>query len=124
MYSTKYKVAKNINEAVSLFSDFNEPKYLAGGMTLIPTLKQRLLKTDLLIDLKNCNCQNDVSTDTSLIKASWRDKIRIPINKQVKDKNGESLSDILKISNFILIFIYFKGNVEVAWQINSLVFSE
>jgi len=54
MYSTKYKVAKNINEAVSLFSDFNEPKYLAGGMTLIPTLKQRLLKTDLLIDLKNC----------------------------------------------------------------------
>ena len=65
-----------------------------------------------------------MSTDTSLIKASWRDKIRIPINKQVKDKNGESLSDILKISNFILIFIYFKGNVEVAWQINSLVSSE
>jgi carbon-monoxide dehydrogenase medium subunit len=54
MYSTVYVNAKDIGDAVSHLTSADDGKLLAGGMTLIPTLKQRLANPDKLVDLANC----------------------------------------------------------------------
>ncbi len=42
MYATHYHRASSVGEAGSLVSGAEDGKYLAGGMTLIATMKQRL----------------------------------------------------------------------------------
>jgi carbon-monoxide dehydrogenase medium subunit len=51
MYETHYHRPKTLVEAESLFSAAAEGRYLSGGMTLIPTMKQRLAAPSDLIDL-------------------------------------------------------------------------
>jgi aerobic carbon-monoxide dehydrogenase medium subunit len=51
MYNFNYHQAKSIDEAAKLVSGAEEGKLMAGGMTLIPTLKQRLAKPSDLVDL-------------------------------------------------------------------------
>ena len=51
MYATQYHKAISLDDARSQLAASDDAKLLAGGMTLIPTLKQRLAQTDLLIDL-------------------------------------------------------------------------
>ena len=51
MYATTYVKAKDVADAVSHLSGADEGKLLAGGQTLIPTMKQRLAATDCLVDL-------------------------------------------------------------------------
>src|ERR1700722_15139817 len=51
MYDFNYQKAKSVAEAASVLAKSAEGKLLAGGMTLIPTLKQRLAKPSDLIDL-------------------------------------------------------------------------
>ena len=51
MYATTYIKAKDVADAVSQLKSADEGKLLAGGQTLIPTLKQRLTSSDRLIDL-------------------------------------------------------------------------
>ena len=53
MYQTKYVRAKDTNDAVTKLND--EGKLLAGGMTLIPTMKQRLASPETLVDLADCS---------------------------------------------------------------------
>jgi carbon-monoxide dehydrogenase medium subunit len=54
MYSTKYVKAKDVNNAAGIVTDAEDGKFLAGGMTLIPTMKQRLASPDCLVDLSGC----------------------------------------------------------------------
>ena len=54
MYSTKYVKAKDASDAVTALTSAEDGKFLAGGMTLIPTLKQRLANPDCLVDLADC----------------------------------------------------------------------
>jgi carbon-monoxide dehydrogenase medium subunit len=54
MYSTKYVKAKDIDDAATIMASAEDGKFLAGGMTLIPTLKQRLANPDCLVDLSAC----------------------------------------------------------------------
>jgi carbon-monoxide dehydrogenase medium subunit len=51
MYDFEYHKAKSLEEASKLIKEKSEGKLLAGGMTLIPTLKQRLAQPSDLIDL-------------------------------------------------------------------------
>jgi carbon-monoxide dehydrogenase medium subunit len=51
MYAFEYSRAKSVADASKAASGDGEAKILAGGMTLIPTLKQRLAKPTTLIDL-------------------------------------------------------------------------
>lgn len=51
MYTFDYTRATTIEDATTAASYDSEAKYLAGGQTLIPTLKQRLAKPARLIDL-------------------------------------------------------------------------
>ncbi|HEX5795286.1 MAG TPA: xanthine dehydrogenase family protein subunit M [Geminicoccaceae bacterium] len=51
MYAFEYHRPKTVTEAVSLLQGASDGKLLAGGHTLIPTLKQRLASPSDLIDL-------------------------------------------------------------------------
>lgn len=51
MYAFRYHRAGSIDEAVRLHGSCEDPGYLAGGHTLLPTLKMRLAQPSDLIDL-------------------------------------------------------------------------
>jgi aerobic carbon-monoxide dehydrogenase medium subunit len=51
MYAFEYHRPKTVAEAVSLLQGASDGKLLAGGHTLIPTLKQRLAQPSDIIDL-------------------------------------------------------------------------
>ena len=51
MYQFNYHTPATLEEARSLFTDAEDGIYLAGGQTLIPTLKQRLAAPTDVIDL-------------------------------------------------------------------------
>jgi len=51
MYQFNYTKAGSQDDAISAAGSAEDPKFLAGGMTLIPTLKQRLAQPSDLIDL-------------------------------------------------------------------------
>ena len=70
MYDLNYVKPKSTDDAVSEFQKSSEGQYLAGGMTLIPTLKSRLSSSDLLVDLKDSNLNGiSVSGGSLNIKA-------------------------------------------------------
>jgi carbon-monoxide dehydrogenase medium subunit len=51
MYQTTYHRPSSVDEAAALFAKGAESKYLAGGHTLIPVMKQRLAAPSDVIDL-------------------------------------------------------------------------
>jgi carbon-monoxide dehydrogenase medium subunit len=51
MYAFEYHRPKSVAEAVSLLQGASDGKFLAGGHTLIPTLKQRLASPSDIVDL-------------------------------------------------------------------------
>ncbi len=51
MYDFAYQKPSSLADAVKALSADPDAKALAGGMTLIPVLKQRLNKPSLLVDL-------------------------------------------------------------------------
>jgi CO/xanthine dehydrogenase FAD-binding subunit len=53
MYNTSYHRASSVSDAAAQFAAADEAKYLAGGMTLIATMKQRLAAPSDLIDLRH-----------------------------------------------------------------------
>src|ERR1700751_1002844 len=72
MYSTTYHRPSSVDEAVALFGKGKEAKYLAGGQTLIPVMKQRLAAPSdgvYLAKIKEL-VGIDVSSDTVTIKAA------------------------------------------------------
>ena len=70
MYELEYTKPSNISSAVNEFDQSKDGKYLAGGMTLIPTLKARLASSDILIDLKEANLSNISVTSTHVVIGS------------------------------------------------------
>ncbi|MGQ0681491.1 FAD binding domain-containing protein [Bradyrhizobium sp.] len=51
MYETTYHRPASVDEAASLFAKSSEAKYLSGGHTLVPVMKQRLASPSDVIDL-------------------------------------------------------------------------
>ncbi len=51
MYPFTYQRPQSLAEAAQLLGDDDEAKLLAGGMTLLPTMKMRLAQPSMLIDL-------------------------------------------------------------------------
>lgn len=51
MYEFEYHRPQTVNEAAALLADREEARALAGGMTLIPTMKLRLAQPTDLVDL-------------------------------------------------------------------------
>lgn len=74
MYQFNYHKPTEIAEAQSLFQQADDPMYLSGGMTLIPTMKQRLAAPTDLIDLSGIASLSgiEVSSDTVSVGAFTR----------------------------------------------------
>ena len=72
MYETTYHRPSSVDEAAALFAKGTEAKYLAGGHTLIPVMKQRLASPSDVIDLGRIKelIGIEVSGDTVTIKAA------------------------------------------------------
>jgi carbon-monoxide dehydrogenase medium subunit len=72
MYETHYHRASSVDDAAAQFAKGTEAKYLSGGQTLIPVMKQRLAAPSDVIDLSKVTemigCE--VSGDTVTIKAA------------------------------------------------------
>ena len=51
MYDFTYHRATSIEDAQSVFKSCEDPVYIAGGMTMLPTMKQRLASPSDLVDL-------------------------------------------------------------------------
>jgi len=74
MYETIYHRPSSVDDAVALFAKGSESKYLAGGHTLIPVMKQRLASPSDVIDLGKIKelVGIEVSGDTLTIKSNDR----------------------------------------------------
>ena len=72
MYETTYHRPSSVDEAASLFAKGKEAKYLAGGHTLIPVMKQRLASPSDVIDIAKIKdlVGIEASGDTLTIKAA------------------------------------------------------
>ncbi len=53
MYTFEFARAGSIDDAANIHELNPDARYIAGGQTLIPTLKQRLTKPPMLIDIRN-----------------------------------------------------------------------
>jgi carbon-monoxide dehydrogenase medium subunit len=72
MYQTTYHRAASVDEAAALFAKGSDAKYLAGGQTLLPVMKQRLAAPGDVIDLARIKDLVGISTsgDSVTIKAA------------------------------------------------------
>jgi CO/xanthine dehydrogenase FAD-binding subunit len=68
MYATNYHRASSIADAVKLQSSSDEAKYVSGGMTLIPTMKQRLAAPSDLVDLRHIAELKGISVSGNRVK--------------------------------------------------------
>lgn len=72
MYQTTYHRPASVDEAAALFAKGSDAKYLAGGHTLLPVMKQRLAGPSDVIDLAKIPALVgiDATADTITIKAA------------------------------------------------------
>ena len=72
MHQTTYHRPSSIDEAAALFAKGSDAKYLAGGHTLLPVMKQRLASPSDVIDLARIKdlVGIEASGDTLTIKAA------------------------------------------------------
>ena len=72
MYETTYHRASSVDDAVALFGKGTEAKFLAGGQTLLPVMKQRLAAPSDVVDVSKIKDMIgiDVSGDTVTIKGA------------------------------------------------------
>jgi carbon-monoxide dehydrogenase medium subunit len=72
MYQTIYHRPSSVDEAAALFAKGSDSKYLAGGHTLIPVMKQRLTSPSDVIDLARIKelVGIELSADALNIKAA------------------------------------------------------
>ena len=67
MYDTKFHKASSADEAVRFLEMTEDGKLLAGGQTLIPTMKQRLAAPSDLIDLSGIADMKGVHVEGSKV---------------------------------------------------------
>ena len=71
MYEFQYHKPSSIDEVKEIISSLDDPKIMAGGMTLIPTMKQRLAAPSDIIDLSEIKELRGISKkDNNLIIGS------------------------------------------------------
>ena len=67
MYDFNYKRASSVDDASSSVSNADEGKFVAGGMTLLPTLKQRLAMPSDLVDLADIDELVGITVDSGSV---------------------------------------------------------
>lgn len=67
MYAFEYRKVSSVEEAKNTFDESDDGTYMAGGMTLIPTLKQRLAMPSDVIDLGHIDSMRGISVDDNSV---------------------------------------------------------
>ncbi len=67
MYNTNYHRASSVEDAVSKMGSSDDAKFVSGGQTLIPTMKQRLAAPSDLIDLRHVDSMKGITVDGNQI---------------------------------------------------------
>ena len=70
MYAFDYRRAASVDEARRLLGEGGEGKLLAGGMTLIPTLKQRLAAPSHVVDLGRIDALQGIAVTDEAVTVS------------------------------------------------------
>ncbi len=68
MYDFNYHKPGSVEEAVKLYGEVEDGVYLAGGHTLIPSMKQRLAAPTDVIDIANISSLNGISDNGNAIE--------------------------------------------------------
>lgn len=68
MYETHYHRAGSVADAAAQMEKAEDGKYLSGGQTLIPTMKQRLAAPSDLIDLRHIADMKGISEEGGAVK--------------------------------------------------------
>ena len=68
MYEFNYHRPSSLDEAKKILGDNDEAKLLAGGMTLLPTMKMRLASPSDLIDLSNIDGLTEIKASGDAIE--------------------------------------------------------
>ena len=84
MYATTYIKAKDVADAVDQLKGADEGKLLAGGQTLIPTLKQRLTSSDRLIDLTDTDLSGISDEGSSIHIGAMTRHVEVETSELVK----------------------------------------
>lgn len=63
MYNVNYHRASSADEAAALLAKSGNAKFISGGQTLLPTMKQRLAAPDDLIDLRHIDAMKGITVD-------------------------------------------------------------
>lgn len=67
MYNTNYHRATSTDDAIAKLGSSDDGKFVSGGQTLIPTMKQRLAAPSDLIDLRHIEAMNGITIDGNQI---------------------------------------------------------
>ncbi len=84
MYELQYSNPSSVNDAVEEIKKSSDAKFLAGGMTMIPTLKARLSSADLLVDLKGANLSNISVSSSEVIVGSMTRHCDVASSSDIK----------------------------------------
>ena len=68
MYETNYHRAESLADAAAKMGGAEDAKYLSGGHTLIPTMKQRLAAPSDLIDLTGIEAMRGIDVDGKKVR--------------------------------------------------------
>jgi len=66
-YPFAYRRARSLSEAQTIFAESSESKYLAGGQTLVPTMKMRLASPAQLIDISGIAELRTIEVDANAV---------------------------------------------------------
>ena len=68
MYEFEYHKPSSVNDAINKLSGADDGKFMAGGMTLIPTMKQRLAAPSDIIDLNYIETLKGISISQETVR--------------------------------------------------------
>ncbi|MEP0518956.1 MAG: xanthine dehydrogenase family protein subunit M [Hyphomicrobiales bacterium] len=67
MYETNYHRPPSVDEAIKLFANCDDPQFLSGGQTLLPTMKQRLAAPSDVIDVKQIDALGGIRASADAV---------------------------------------------------------
>ena len=98
MYNFNFHSPNTIEEAINIYNGSEEPKFLAGGMTLLASMKQRLIAPSDLIDLRNIKDLSEISSKENHITiGSLCSHSQVSNNDIIKNK----IKNLAKLANGI-----------------------
>ncbi len=86
MYDFKYQRPTSLDAAIKALGAAGDGKYLAGGMTLIPTMKQRLAQPSDLIDLSAIDALSGIRREgDALVIGATTTHAEVAASKEVRN---------------------------------------